>query len=598
MAQTTIRANLSNVQIPLLTEEFGRSVIVRQQDLNYVPTVASKADVDKDIGIPQVYYAHNVMPTNYGYRSIAYSNQINGIGVSTFNQVFNLLSITGQKVFLAFNTDGTIYTCSLASGYAWTAISGFMKATYTEGANTGDGYIVAASIKTGSPADVYLVTMTSATAFQVKKNGVNEATGTTGTEYVSANTLVRFTVNSGSVPFIVGDTMTLTLSAATFTGAITTVSLSGETYIGVEGQGIFTYDFTANSLVWRFAAAIEPSALLGIAGANGYLLVYSTDTVSWSSTIDPLDFVPSLSTGAGGGSVEEAKGPIRRLVSLTSGFIVFTAANAIAAVFSQNIRYPFTFREIPNAGGISDLTLVTDEADSTSVYALTSHGLQQITTQRAVSAMSELSDMLNGKRFEDFNTISLNFSTQNLVSPMKKRVEFISGRFLVVSYGITSFTHAINYDTALQRFGKVKIPHVSVMQYGFLDADDADTPKKQIAFLASNGEIKTVEFAASAVSTDSVLLIGKFQFHRSRLLTLESVELESVDPGTTLQVYDYATLDGKTFAGTPILGWDTGATGQTRTYNFHNTGMNHSLLLSGNFRLNSMQVSFTIGGDR
>lgn len=598
MAQVTIRANLSNVQIPLLTEEFGRSVIVRQQDLNYVPTVASKADVDKDIGIPQVYYAHNVMPTNYGYRSISFSNQISPLGISTFSQVINLLALTGAKAFLGVTSDGNLYVSHVGVGYVWTQITGFMKAAYTEGANTGTGYIASAAVLNGSAADTYLVTMTSATAFQVKKNGVNEATGTTGTEYVSANGKVKFTLNSGAVAFAIGDNFTLTLSAATFSGAITYVALSGETYIASEGNGIFQYDFTANTLIWRYAAGIDPSNLLGIAGANGYLIVYSIDTVTWSSTIDPLDFIPSLSTGAGGGSVEEAKGPIRRLVSLTSGFLVFTAANAVAAIFGQNIRFPFTFREIPNAGGISDLTLVTDEADSTSVYAFTTHGLQQISTQKATNVMPELSDMLTGKRFEDFDTLSLSFTTQNLLSPLKKRVEFISGRFLVISYGASSFTHSIIYDTSLQRFGKIKLDHVSVFQYGFLDADDADTPKKQIAFLLDNGQVKTIEFASGVVSGDSIILLGKFQYMRSRTLTLEQVELETVDEGFELNVYDYATKDGKTFEGAPILGWDTGATGLTRTYNFHNTGMNHSLLLAGTFRLDSMQLTFTVGGDR
>ena len=125
MSQVTIRANLSSVQIPLLTEEFGRSVIVRQQDLNYVPTVSSKADVDKDIGIPQVYYAHNVMPTNYGYRSVAYSNQIPAASpaVNTFSQIFNLLSSDGKKAFLAVNTDGSLYTCHADSGYVWIQIT-------------------------------------------------------------------------------------------------------------------------------------------------------------------------------------------------------------------------------------------------------------------------------------------------------------------------------------------------------------------------------------------------------------------------------------------------------------------------------------------
>lgn len=598
MAQVTIRANLSNVQIPLLTEEFGRSVIVRQQDLNYNPTLASKADVDKDVGIPQVYYAHNVMPTNYGYRSISYSNQIAPLGIDTFSQVINLLSISGAKAFLAVTTDGSLYVSHVGVGYVWTQITGFMKATYTEGTNTGTGYIASVSVLNGSAADVYLVTMTSATAFQVKKNGVNEATGTTGTEYVSANGKMKFTLNSGTTAFVAGDNFTLTLSAATFLGAITYVPLSGETYIASEGNGIFQYDFTANTLIWRMAVGIEPAQLLGIAGANGYLIVYSIDTVTWSSTIDPLDFIPSLSTGAGGGSVEEAKGPIRRIVSLTSGFIVFTAANAVAAIFGQNIRFPFTFREIPNAGGISDLTLVTDEADSTSVYAFTTHGLQQISTQKATNVMPELSDMLTGKRFEDFDTGTLTFSTQNLTNPLKKRVEFISGRFLVISYGISSFTHSIIYDTSLQRFGKLKIDHVSAFQYGFLDADDADTPKKQIALITKNGQVKTVEFAAGVTSDDSVIFLGKFQYMRSRVLTLENVELETIDEGAALTIYDYATSDGKTFTGTPISGWDTGLTGLTRSYNFHNTGMNHSLLAKGTFRLNSMQLTFTVGGDR
>mgnify|MGYP000223358631 CR=1 FL=1 len=93
MAQIVIRANLSSVQIPLLTEEFGRSVIVRQQDLNYVPATASKADNDKDIGIPQVFYAHNVMPTYYGYRSLAYSLQIPAADSTDFDQVFNFHSV-------------------------------------------------------------------------------------------------------------------------------------------------------------------------------------------------------------------------------------------------------------------------------------------------------------------------------------------------------------------------------------------------------------------------------------------------------------------------------------------------------------------------
>lgn len=597
MAQVTIRANLSSVQIPLLTEEFGRSVIVRQQDLNYNPTVASKADIDKDIGIPQVYYAHNVMPTNYGYRSVNYSTQISGIASSTFNQVFPLLSVTGQKAFLAVNTDGSLFVCHSGSGYAWQSISGYNKAAVTEGANTGDGYVVAAKVYDGSAADTYLATFTSSTAFQVKKNGVNEATGTAGTEYTSANGKVKFTINSGSTAFIAGDNFTLTLSAASFTGAFTTAALSGETYFCAEGSGLFTYDFSTNKLVWRYAAGLEATGLLGVTASNGYLLAYSTDTVAWSSVIDPLDFIPSLSTGAGSGSVEDAKGPIRRCVGLTSGFLVFTAKNCVASIFGQNIRYPFTFREVPNAGGISDLSLVTDEADSTAVYAFTTHGLQQISTQKATLVLPELSDFLTGKRFEDFDSGTLTFSTQNLLNPLKKRVEFIAGRYLVISYGIASFTHAMIYDTALQRFGKLKYDHTSVFQYGFLDADDADTPKKQLALIQSNGLVKTLEFASGIESEDAVVMLGKFQYVRQRLLQLDSVEVETVDPVGTFELYDFQTLDGKTISSfTP--GIENTVGNGAKKFSFRCTAMNHSLLMKGTFRLNSLLLSFNVHGSR
>lgn len=597
MAQVVVRANLSSVQIPLLTEEFGRSVIVRQQDLNYNPTTASKADIDKDIGIPQVYYAHNVMPTYYGFRSVAFANQIPGIDSTTFSQVFPLLSASGQKAFLAVNTNGYLYVCHAGTGYAWQGIYDYSKAVITAGTNTGDGYVVSAAVYDGAGSDVYVATFTTATVFSVTKNAVAESNGTAGTEYVSANSKVKFTINSGATAFAAGDSFTFTLSTTGFSGNVTVTALSGNTYICSEGSGIFHYDFDTNKLVWRLATGLESTEILGITGSNGYLIAYSTEAVAWSSVIDPLDFIPSLSTGAGSGSVEDAKGPIRRVVGLTSGYLVFTARNCVAAVFSQNIRYPFTFREVPNAGGISDLSLVTDEADSTSVYAYTSFGLQQISTQKATNVMPELSDFLTGKRFEDFDSDLLSFSVQNLTAPLKKRIEFISGRFLIISYGVSSFTHCIIYDSALQRFGKIKTPHVSTFQYGFLDADDADTPKKQVAFLQANGTVRTLDFSASANSPDSVVLLGKYQFLRNKTIQLDSVELETVEQGASFSVYDLVTYDGKTFEA-PILGYRMPDSRLARHYNFRVSGMNHTLVLAGTFRLNSLQISFNTHGRR
>ena len=53
MAQVTYRANLSAASFPFIALNFGRSVIVKAYDNNYLPSVSSKEDADKDTGVPQ-----------------------------------------------------------------------------------------------------------------------------------------------------------------------------------------------------------------------------------------------------------------------------------------------------------------------------------------------------------------------------------------------------------------------------------------------------------------------------------------------------------------------------------------------------------------
>ena len=72
MAQVLTRLNLASTAFPFLSEFSGRGIIVKQSDQNYVPSTVSKEDLDKDIGIPQVYYCHNIMSTGQGYMSVAY----------------------------------------------------------------------------------------------------------------------------------------------------------------------------------------------------------------------------------------------------------------------------------------------------------------------------------------------------------------------------------------------------------------------------------------------------------------------------------------------------------------------------------------------
>jgi hypothetical protein len=86
MAQIPFRANTQTMTFPLLSELSGQTIIVPQQDQTYVggvsvPATASdgNSQVPADRGIPQIYYAHNVMPSTQGFQSIGYDLVYTGI---------------------------------------------------------------------------------------------------------------------------------------------------------------------------------------------------------------------------------------------------------------------------------------------------------------------------------------------------------------------------------------------------------------------------------------------------------------------------------------------------------------------------------------
>jgi len=78
MPQITYRGNLSSKTFPFVAENFGRTIIVPQYDHTYVKHALDPQDPDKDVGIPQLYYCHNVMPHSAGVQSVGYTQLIPG----------------------------------------------------------------------------------------------------------------------------------------------------------------------------------------------------------------------------------------------------------------------------------------------------------------------------------------------------------------------------------------------------------------------------------------------------------------------------------------------------------------------------------------
>ncbi len=119
MAQTVYRANLSSKSFPFISENFGQSVIVGGPDQNFSRQVVSPEDLDKDIGIPQMYYCHNVMPLASGFQSIGYTGILPAVGgVNDFEKIFILRDPDANLAYLGVRSNGDFWV-SDGTGSAW-----------------------------------------------------------------------------------------------------------------------------------------------------------------------------------------------------------------------------------------------------------------------------------------------------------------------------------------------------------------------------------------------------------------------------------------------------------------------------------------------
>lgn len=524
MSQIKYRGNLSARAFPLIAEQFGRTVIVGGQDQNFNRQVVSAEDIDKDRGIPQVYYCHNVMPTAEGLQSVGYLNQWPGNNVTTFKSIYNTRSNTADYVQLAHTSTGTNYILRPFFGTVWELI--------------------------------------------------NTIPGDTGVAQV------------------------------------TTAVISGQTYFCFAGLGVYYLNTATFTLDKITLIGITDAAVKGIVSSSSYLIAWTGTYIGWASAVahvavtDPFDFTPSLLTGAGGGQIDTIRGSITVCVNHYLGFIIYTANNAVGAMYSGNARFPFNFKEIIGVGGLEDIDLVSSDSDAGNHYAFTYSGMQLVGMTGAKSVMSEVTDFLAGKYFEDFDDASKAFVRTVLTVPMNKAINMISDRYLVISYGkfITNrqeLTHAIVFDAAQQRFGKFKLDHVASFEWNtkhFLTEDLADSARTSIGFLQKDGTIKTVTFVSGASNSNGTLILGKYQYTRQRVMTLDGVEFENVFPTSTFSVSNLLSVDGKNTALAPVTA--LAPAGNLRKYACRQTGINHSLLIQGNFFLSDVLLTFHMNGRR
>jgi hypothetical protein len=111
MALLGHRINLDSPIFPLLSELLGRTVIVRGSDQTHPNTLATHIASDP----PQLYYAHNVLPTPYGYQSIGFNPFIGSTIYTDFIDVLTLREASsGLTALLGITKNKKLLVSTLA----------------------------------------------------------------------------------------------------------------------------------------------------------------------------------------------------------------------------------------------------------------------------------------------------------------------------------------------------------------------------------------------------------------------------------------------------------------------------------------------------
>lgn len=437
---------------------------------------------------------------------------------------------------------------------------------------------------------------------------------------------------------------------------ITRAYVNGRTFVCYESQGVWEY--VGGTLTKQTLVGLDDADVRGIGSSSNYLLAFGSLDVHWSSLIDPLDFEPSLSSGAGFATPQDVKARITSILGVAGGFIVYTGQNAVAGVYTNNPRAPFSFKEVNGAGGVKTYEQVTADQNSGTHYAWTTSGLQKISIQGAEPVSGEINDFLAGRTWEHYD-----WATHRLVQHYSGSPEFrtkltvISNRWLVISYNtveaMDGFNYALVLDLILNRFGKVKINHRDVFTWPYAVApseltydelmpneyDDLQNipydelvewigqdplSKMSMAFLQSNGAVRLMHMSYNLMRGDeqpddfqewwapkSVVVFGKFQTVRAAMMQMQQLDVEGVrlesrvpDPSgeippypPDLRIWVGTSTDGYTLRTVEEMRLIKKAVGMLR-FAKRTTGINLQLMCEGWYSLTSYLLECTDNGDR
>lgn len=399
MAQNRISLNLSAADFTLSYRFKGPSVIIPGQDQNAANAQAwfTGDSVQRGVNIPQLAYCENTVPTQEGYRSVAYRYFIEPPTTSErFVKILQVFDGNANSAILGVTADRKIFIVSAYTAGRWVPVV--------------------------LPAGIHW---------------------------------------------------------DKFEG-ITTAVVIGFIVVHIKGVGLFTLDVPAGVLSDQnpYVGGIDPLLINGVCASKGYLIAYDNRTIYWSSTENPLDFTPSLITGAGSGKPEGAKGKIVLCKEISQGFIIYCGVNIISAAYSNNKGIPWIFAVLSAGSGIRHEDAVAYDLNMTNHFAWTSAGLLGIELHRASPILPQVTDFIASGLID--STVGYDTSPTTTFSDVDKevRIAMIANRYVCISFGylgekvdnerqIPELKQSFIWDTQLKRWGKLNIDHIQIFEAPF-----------------------------------------------------------------------------------------------------------------------------------
>lgn len=544
MAHDSIRVNLSSVIFPFETDLWGRSIIVPQYDQNFDRSLVSSAETEKDRGIPQAFYMHNVMPTEQGYQAVGYDTKIAGIGATDFDDAFPLQSPNdARSIFVPAAGKNYIYDATVGT---WTSVSALAAGAVatdvlvTTAFIQGETYIFFANVgcfkygNADSPKDLVPVALTGLTVANVK--GITAANG-----YMIAWDSSSLAWSSSTTP-------------TDFTPSLVTGAGGGQVN-DVRGNIEFVKPITGGILIYCERNVIGgtytgnarfPYIFVEVPGSAG---IITPQLVSWQANIS------------------------QHYVWSSAGLQVLSRSGA------QNIY--------PEATDFLSALIFEDFNEQTLAFSTTYLG-----------SPLNIKMALIGTRYV---VISYGIGTPDFTHALVYDIT-------LKRWGKLRITHRCCFEwNAPNLYGAVTYGQLANFQYGDLanvTYGDLNTVvniepqvRKQIAFLQGDGTVKTVNFDLAQTSADGVMVLGKYKFRRNRRIVHQFSDIDNVKNGNAFQFYILPTNDGKTLLP-PVTGFLKKAAPMTRRYLKRLDAFNYSLLFIGAFHLVTVVTDFTEGGDR